>query len=536
MSKSLALISLAALVIAVFFAGITPSFSSDDYVHLLNNTQFTNTLDALSVFSEPYGREYRPLVRFSLWLNHLMGTSAIPFKITNLLLHLLITGIVFKLLSQLGFSVCAAFLGTAFFALHPIHVTSLHFILGRTDLVAALFYFSTLSLVAHWREKISFASYAGTWVMFIAALLSKEVSVTLPLVMLMILFKHQPNKNFSTTLINLKQVTPFAAVAFLYVLVRVYLWSKATNDIAGYINYSPTHVLANYGYWLFGLIYPFDLYFAQDWIFANKTLFCIFVISFLAVALYGVYWITHGQRSQQIYWYCFALLWIVISLLPISGGNPHRWYLYIPSFGLCVFAAAVIDGSLPRRRNIAFAFISLVLLIYAAETSRLSAVWKRQSDMTQVVLNQIEEQQLYKKQNLYIANIPFGFQSAYLFSFNSLEEAIKYRFGEAPQIEEISYMNLDESSTLTTAVNKENIHFYLQPSPYEFVLLSALERRFDSLADRKISGITLTVDQLADNKKISAYSLAIPDNMRASFYYFDHLLIKQMDTAELSSP
>ena len=28
--------------IVVFFAGITPSFSSDDYVHLLNNTKFNN--------------------------------------------------------------------------------------------------------------------------------------------------------------------------------------------------------------------------------------------------------------------------------------------------------------------------------------------------------------------------------------------------------------------------------------------------------------------------------------------------------------
>lgn len=75
---------------AVFFKGVTPSFSSDDFVHLENNIHFKNLAEASEVFITPYGREYRPLVRLSLWLNHQMGDTALAYKLSNLLMHLLL--------------------------------------------------------------------------------------------------------------------------------------------------------------------------------------------------------------------------------------------------------------------------------------------------------------------------------------------------------------------------------------------------------------------------------------------------------------
>src|SRR6188508_1147538 len=117
MLRHVPFVFLVAAIIAVFFTGITPSFSSDDYVHLLHSTNFKNTLDSLSVFAEPYGREYRPLVRISLWFNHLMGDTALPYKVTNLILHLLTTLLIYVILNRCNFSRWASILGAAIFGL-----------------------------------------------------------------------------------------------------------------------------------------------------------------------------------------------------------------------------------------------------------------------------------------------------------------------------------------------------------------------------------------------------------------------------------
>jgi hypothetical protein len=117
----------------IFYKGVTPSFSSDDFVHLENNIHYENLVSASEVFVKPYGREYRPLVRLSLWANHQMGDTALPYKISNLAMHLMCIALLYGLLLRLGVSRNATLVASAIFALHPIHITSVHFILGRTD-------------------------------------------------------------------------------------------------------------------------------------------------------------------------------------------------------------------------------------------------------------------------------------------------------------------------------------------------------------------------------------------------------------------
>ncbi|HLS97396.1 MAG TPA: hypothetical protein VK018_01600, partial [Porticoccaceae bacterium] len=97
---------------AIYFKGITPSFSSDDFVHLENNIHFASLAEASEVFIKPYGREYRPLVRLSLWLNHQMGDSALAFKISNLLMHLVCTALLYGLMLRLGVATTAALIAS----------------------------------------------------------------------------------------------------------------------------------------------------------------------------------------------------------------------------------------------------------------------------------------------------------------------------------------------------------------------------------------------------------------------------------------
>jgi len=514
----LAFILLALLTTAVLFAGITPSFSSDDYVHLLNNTQFKSINDVLTVFIEPYGREYRPLVRISLWLNHLMSADASAYKLTNLFLHLSVTFFIYRIFISLGFSWPSTILGTAVFALHPIHITSIHFILGRTDLVAAFFYFGTLCLVANWKDSISIKEYVAAGIFFIAALLSKEMSVTLVLMVTGIAFYNQSiksKKSFATLLVKL---SPFFVITLIYLIIRLYMWNKL-NTVDVYTNYSPSHLINNYLSWIFALSYPFDLYAAQDLMIENPVIF------FSAIAIGGLILIggliigyRRSAEPNKLFWLWVSIIWIFVTLLPISGGNPHRWYLYIPSFGVAILIAAFVGKNAGRM---SLTIVLLLLVLYSTEDIRLSSIWNRQSELNLDFLKQIEEHKIYQKEHIYFANIPFGFKGAYLFTHSSLQEAIQYHFGRSPKIVSLSYLNLGDQTQVTSLASENSVQFKMMPNHYEFFLLSASDRRFEAPETRHKEDVTIQINALEKNKKISDYSITIKEAAKEDFYYFD---------------
>lgn len=521
-------ISILLLTVIVFYSGITPSFSSDDYLHLLSNTKFKSISEALVVFTEPFGREYRPMVCISLWLNHLMGDTAIPFKITNLFLHLLSTFFVYRILNKIQFSKLAALIATAIFALHPIHVTSIHFILGRTDLVAAVFYFGTLALVAEWKNTVSVRQYIAATLTFIAALASKEMSVTLCLMMFGIVFYTQHIKNINTFISVLIKLSPFFVITFAYTIIRIFMWSKAVGDVTVYTNYSLLHVVSNYLTWLFALIYPFDLYVAQEFMVENPLGFISAIAVSVAVFLGGLVKL-YGRKllsTYKYFWLWATIIWLCVTLLPICGGNPHRWYLYIPSFGLSLLIAASIDAIHQDKQKILITIIGLLIVVYAIEDFRLSTIWNKQSELTTAFLKQIEADQIYKKEHIYFANIPFGYKSAYLFTISSLQEAIQYYFNKYPEIVAVSYVNMGEDIKIASSIDNRNINFKIDPNHYNFFLLSATERRFDRLEVTHKENVLIKINAIAKNKKISDYSVTIPEGAESDFYYFDGKKIK----------
>lgn len=462
--------------------GITSSFSSDDYIHLLNNSNFTSTYDILKIFTEPYGREYRPMVRLSLWGNSLMSHDAIPFKITNLVLHLISTALIYTLLLRLGFKLSAALIGASLFALHPIHITNIHFILGRTDLVLAVFYFSTLVIVSQWKDKISSKQMLLTCLFFTLSMLSKEMWISLPVSMLLILLAKQERLNWPTVSVSALRIAPFFIVSVLYLVIRVNLWSQQPDHIAVYTDYGLMNLVKNFAYWLFGLLYPFDLYYAQDLMLSKPAAFILwFSLAILLIAITLAYLLhPHITNFLKSRWILFSLCWFVITLAPISGGYAHRWYLYIPSFCLIILAAAISDkiSNNTNKRHFTVFFLTAIIAIYSIESFRLSLIWKKQSEFCMEFLRKIKDLNIDKEKEIYFVNTPFGYKSAYLFTHNSLQEAIQYYFGRSPTIHVINYINLDDENPFSSTIENGKMHFDISPNHYRFMLINANERRF----------------------------------------------------------
>jgi hypothetical protein len=525
------LLVLLLLTSAIFYKGITPSFSSDDFVHLENNIHYENLTAAAEVFVKPYGREYRPLVRLSLWLNHQMGDTALPYKISNLLMHLLCVALLYGLLLRLSVSKSAALVASSIFALHPIHITSVHFILGRTDLVAAVFYLATLYCFCNWRNNPGIALRALTFIWFSAALLSKELSITLPVMMLAIAVTQQKTRAVSAIFRAAIRLWPYILLAFIYLVARLYQWKTMDTAVAVYTNFSPLNIVKNYAEWAFALLYPFDLYVAREWLILHTGLFvaAATAASLILIALAIYIWRQTAANILRSPLFWLGLGWLLITLLPMSGGNSHRWYLYLPSAGFCMMVAAAWTNVPLDRAALLRVVLTVMLIIFSGESLRQSLAWNQQSAINEDLLSETHTEELRNHDAIAIANMPFGYQGTFLFTHSAYEEALRVRYGKSPRIQVLNYLNLDAENTVAIAPSPTGATFTITPTAYRYFRLRDLRIFFAQNETDTQGEFKLQSNKLDGAGRIVSLSIEVPENSAVPLYYFDGRKFKRLD-------
>ena len=134
---------------------------------------------------------YWPLVYTSFWLEHkLWGFAPAGYHVVNIVLHFVNTLLLWRIVARLAhhcIGAGGAWAVAAVFAVHPLHVESVAWVIERKDLLCALFY---LAAVLVWMRFIDTPQqdktlrgrrYFTALALFVAALLSKSIAVTLPL-------------------------------------------------------------------------------------------------------------------------------------------------------------------------------------------------------------------------------------------------------------------------------------------------------------------------------------------------------------------
>ncbi|MEW5734834.1 MAG: tetratricopeptide repeat protein [Thermodesulfobacteriota bacterium] len=204
-----------------------PSFSSgfvwDDNWYVTDNSALRTKAGLAAIWLRPgMTPQYYPLTFTTFFIERrLWGDNPAGYHAVNVTLHLLAALLLWRLLAALGMP--GAWLAAALFAWHPVAVESVAWISERKNVLCAVFYFSSLQcLLAGFgaiKARHPLRLYAAGLFLFLLAMLSKTVAVSLPVVALIILWA----KSRRISVYHLLAVVPFLALGLALGLLTAWL-------------------------------------------------------------------------------------------------------------------------------------------------------------------------------------------------------------------------------------------------------------------------------------------------------------------------
>jgi lipoprotein NlpI len=167
----------------------------DDEQYITKNVYVQSGLNTESIsqaFSSDlakYSGHWHPLTWLSLMLDHsLFGLNPTGYHLVNLLFHVLNTVLLFLVLRRMTKTTWPGTFVAALFAIHPLHVESVAWVVERKDVLSTFFWMLTLGAYSYYVEQKTAQRYAFILLFFILGLMSKPMLVTLPFVLLLLDF------------------------------------------------------------------------------------------------------------------------------------------------------------------------------------------------------------------------------------------------------------------------------------------------------------------------------------------------------------
>ena len=211
--KLIVYIVLAVVTLAVFWQVNQYDFISyDDNVYVTQNSHIKSgiTLEGfLWAFSTRYADIWNPLVWLSFMSDYqLYGLSAGGYHLTNVILHLMSTLLLFWLFHRMTRAIWRSAFVAVLFAIHPLHVESVAWVSERKDVLSGFFWMLTLCLYVYYTEKPVLRRYLLALFCFSCALMSKPMVITLPIVLILLDYWPLDRLQSRKILITMPEITP----------------------------------------------------------------------------------------------------------------------------------------------------------------------------------------------------------------------------------------------------------------------------------------------------------------------------------------
>jgi len=382
-ARRLGAAALMALVLIVYIPVIrTSGFIWDDPQYITGNPLLRTLPGLAAIWIHPTALpQYYPLVHTTFWIEyHLAGLNPRLYHIDNILLHGLACILLWRALARIGAP--AAWLAAAIFAVHPVNVESVAWASERKNVLSLVFYLLSLHAYLAFSQQYRARDYWLALAFFVAALLSKSVTCSLPAAILLIVYWH----NGRVRRLDVLPLIPFFILGMVMACVTATLEKQHVGASGAEWNFTFVDrcLIAGRALWFYAgkLIWPHPLIFIYPrWVgmsFFQSPWLVVYPISALAVIL-GL-WLLRRKIGRGP---LVAVLFFAGTLLPALGFinlYPMRYsfvgdhFQYHASIGLIVLAAAGL-------RYLRLIPCAAVLAVLGSLTWLQSPIYKNQFEL-----------------------------------------------------------------------------------------------------------------------------------------------------------
>jgi len=400
--KTVAALLVLALVLLAYSNSFNAQFHLDDLDKIQNNFGIRDISEVPRFFYKSGGAypldefEFRPLKYATLAFSYyLAGYSPWTYHLFNLILHMVNCLLVFlavRLVTRSGgvdgnASFDAAFVSASVFALHPLQTSTVMYLSnGRGVMLASMFYL--LGFISYVRFRDGGPGRPGTYawgalppVFYMLGLLSKEITVTLPAVL--VAYDWFISGQADGGIRSIKKRAPYYAL-FAAALALFMAWK---NTVHGYAIVREVPYPAT-GY-LMSEAKAFLLYLRLIFLPVNQNGDYFFplttsldlksVLGFAAfAAMPAILFLYRRKEPVAVFFGC----WFIIALFPESSFVSFRdiaveYRLYLPLAG---FIAAACTMALKSRlvtgnRAVARVLFAALLVVYSIMCFSRNTVW-----------------------------------------------------------------------------------------------------------------------------------------------------------------
>lgn len=398
-----------------------PPLAASLLLGLLSAVIYSNTLDAPFVFDDTQNIEENPLIRVTsasagaLWrvavespkrpiafvsfaLNHAFdGYRVYGYHLVNVAIHAANGMLVFLAAAQLlawrpdppaGHAPTpdfgwAALFAAAIFVAHPAQTQSVSYVVQRMNGLSVMFYLAAFLLFVRGRHRGPLRRgllWSGCGVCWLLALGSKEIAITLPLILLLHEWFFERDLRLDWVRSNKRWIATGTAVvvAAAFWLAKPSLFDYSQRDFSPSQRLlTESRVIVSY---LSLLLYPrpsrfsltHDVAVSTSVLEPATTLPAILLL----VALLGTALV--GARRQRVA--SFAVLWFFVnlalesSIIPLELMYEHR--LYLPMFGFSLLVAVFVEWLAERSPRSVTAGCVLLIGVLAAGAHARNETWR----------------------------------------------------------------------------------------------------------------------------------------------------------------
>jgi tetratricopeptide (TPR) repeat protein len=336
------------------------SFDDDMYITTNPHVQVGLTWKGVKwAFTTTHVYNWHPLT----WLSHMLdcqlfGLNAGAHHMTSVLLHIANALLLFGILKSMTGALWPSAFVAALFALHPAHVESVAWASERKDVLSSLFLMLTIAFYVRYVRRPGFAAYLATIIAFAVGLMSKQMLVTLPFVLLLLdywplgrlAFKkgHPQDLDQTVAVVSARRcileklpliiLSVIAAATVCLVQQRTIVWRsfkaypllyRIENAMAAYVIYVGKMVWPG----RLAIFYPHLGEDLQTW----QSLGAALLLVFITVVV-----LRKARRCPHLVvgwlWYLGTLV-PVIGLIQVGAQSMADRYTYIPYIGIFIMVA-----------------------------------------------------------------------------------------------------------------------------------------------------------------------------------------------------